>query len=496
MKMKSYNNRAFVWILVLSILFACSTDNDKKLWDETVLVNTTASYESYLSQYPSGKFSDKAKDKVEDLLFEEAKQSTNIIPIYDKYVMEYPNGKYLSEFETLLFDLAKEKNTIGSYEEYAKRFPKGKYLGEVETLLFDAIISGESNMSYGEYLVRFPESSNNVEIEQLMYDSVLKVQSIAVADTYLVCFPEGRYTEEVNIMVEGFYYDNCIKRNSHFSIMAFLNKFPESEHVKRLIFNIDTEATTITVSDTVNGIIYSGSIPDTLLVVENTNLTFSIEKEGFRQFNQLYNVTAEPVQVLSPGLKSVITYLYQNDFSKTGTPYVGSSSKFNFGLSDNNNLICKTSEKQFQKPEGFNIDFTKDFILEVKFKFINPINYSKSYFGLVWGSKTKVMYYFVTIDGRLGFGEQQNNFISADNNFGYSKWSSEGGKNDSWMAFSSFKQNDYNVLRIEKSGKSYIYTMNGVIFHKDNVFSRLAGDKVGFGIGNSEVLVDYFNIQQ
>ena len=496
MKMKYHNRGTFVWILVLSVLLACSTDNDKKLWDETVMVNTTESYESYLSQFPSGKFSEEAKDKVEDLLFEGAKQSANIIPVYDNYVKKYPKGKYQSEFETLVFNSAKEKNTIGSFEEYAVRFPKGKYLGEVETLLYDAIVSGESNMSYGEYLVRFPESDNKVKIEQLMYDSVLKVQTTAVADTYLVYFPEGQYIEEVNKMVEGFYFDNCIKRNSHFSIMAFLNKFPKSEHIKRIVFNIDTVAATITVADTVNGIIYSGPIPDTLMVVENTKLTFTIEKEGFRQFNQLYNVTTKPVQVIAPNLKPVITYLYQNDFSKTGAPYIGSNSKFKFELSDSNNLSCKTSEKQFQKSEGLNIDFTKDFILEVKFKFINPSNYSKSYFGIIWGSKTKVMYYFATIDGRLGFGDQKNNLISSDNNFGYSRWSASGGGNDSWMAFSSFKQNDYNVLRIEKSGKSYIYTMNGAIFHKDNVFSRMTGDKVGFGIGNSEVLVDYFNIQQ
>ncbi|RLD54177.1 MAG: hypothetical protein DRJ05_15145 [Bacteroidetes bacterium] len=496
MNLKSYNKGAFVWIIILSALLACSSDNDKKLWDETILVNTTASYESYLSQFPSGKYSDNANDKIQDLLFEQGNKGANVLPVYDQYVKKYPSGKYLGQFETLLFEQAKVKNTIASFEEYAKRFPKGKYLGEVETLLYDAIISGESDMSYGEYLVRFPESTHMVEIEQLMYDSVLRVQTTAIADTYLVYFPEGQHVEDVDLMVEGFYYDNCVKRNSHYSIMAFLNKFPRSGHVKRMFFNIDTVGAKLTVTDTVNGIIYNGAIPDTLLVVENTILSFAIEKEGFLPFYEQYRVTADSSQVFKPQLKSVINYLYQNDFSKTGSPYVGNSSKFKFELNDNSNLYCKTSEKQFQKLETFSIDFTKDFILEVRFKFMNPTNYSKSYFGFVWGSKTKVRYYFATIDGRLGFGDQKNSFISSDNNFGYSQWSADGGKNDNWMAFSSFKQNDYNVLRIEKSGKSYIYTLNGAIFHKDNVFSRLAGDNVGFGIGNSEVLVDYFNIQQ
>ena len=496
MKLKTTKNWAFVGVIFISFLFACSTDNDKKLWDETVTVNTTIAYQSYLSQYPDGKYSDQANDKIQDLMFDETENISDVIPIYDEYVILYPNGKYLVRFESLIYEQAKEENTLEAFEEYATRFPKGKYLSEVETLLYEGIVTGESNMTYSEYLVRFPDSNYRGDIEQMMFDALKADQTIARVDTFLAYFPEGQYTEEVIIIREDIYYELAVSTNARYAIRDFLSKFPESKHVKKIIFNTNPKEVVVEIADDKGDVIYDGTSLDTFLVVENTNISLSFEKEGYKSKNAEYLVTGKAFQVFTKKLQLIITYVYRNDFSKTGAPFIETSKKVSFELYDNNKLYCKSKHKQFQKLSVFDIDFGKDFVVEVRFKFINSPNYSKSYFGLIWGSDSHTSYYFATIDGRLSFGDQDNNLRTTDNSFGYTKWSSDGGNNDTWSSYKYFKQNDYNILRIEKIGKSYIYTLNGSVFHRDNVFSRPTGDKIGFGIGSAEVLVEYFNIQQ
>ncbi len=496
MKLKFTKNWALTGIVFLTFLFACSTDNDKKLWDETVLVNTTTAYQSYLSQFPEGKYIGQANDKIQDLYFDDGKNKGNVISVYDEYVKSYPKGKYLGEFETLIYEQAKKKNTLVAFENYASRFPKGKYLAEVETLLYEGVLSGESSMTAGEYLVRFPESDHRGDIEQLMYDSLTVDPSVAKADTFLLYFPEGQYAENVNLMLEDLYYKNAVATNARYAIRAFINKFPESKHIRKIVFEVKPGDVVLKLSDGKEAALYEGAVIDTFLAVENTNIAISIEKEGYKPVQANYLVTNMPVQIFAKELKPIISYVYQNDFSKTGSPFIKSGAKSNFELYDNNKLYCKSKQKQFQNIENFNIDFGQDFVIEVKFKFINSPNYSKSYFGLLWGSATHTRYYFATIDGRLSFGDQDNNLRSAENDFGYTKWSAEGGKNDTWSGSSSFRQNEYNILRIEKSGKSYVYKLNGSVFYRDNVFSKPKGKKVGFGIGSAEVLVEYFNIQQ
>lgn len=496
MKLKFIKNWAFVGITILAFLFACSTDNDKKLWDETVLVNTTTAYQSYLSRFPDGKYCDEANNKVQDLYLEDGKNSEDVNSVYDQYVKLYPNGKYLGEFETLIYEQAKKKNTLEAFEDYASRFPKGKYLGEVETLLYEGLTSGESSMTVGEYLVRFPESNHRGDIEQMMYDSLVMDPTVAKADTFLLYFPEGQYSENVNLMLEDLYYKNAVATNARYAMRALINKFPDSKHIRKIVFNLKPKDVALKISDDKDAVIYEGAPVDTFLVVENTTISLNLAKPGYKSVKANYLVNKQPIQVFSKIMKPIISYVYQNDFSKSASPFVLSGKKYKFDLYDNNKLYCKSKQNQFQNIQSFDIDFGKDFVIEVKFKFINSPNYSKSYFGLLWGSDTHIRYYFATIDGRLSFGDQANNLRSTENDFGYTKWSAEGGKNDTWSVFSSFRQNEYNILRIEKSGKSYIYKLNGSVFYRDNVFSKPKGKKVGFGIGSAEVLVEYFNIQQ
>ncbi len=140
--------------------------------------------------------------------------------------------------------------------------------------------------------------------------------------------------------------------------------------------------------------------------------------------------------------------------------------------------------------------FKKDFVIAIKFRFVNELPRGKNYFGAVWGSESNGKYFFATIDGRLSFGEKENRYHSPDNVLGYSKWDANSGNDDSWSKASSYKPNDFNILRVEKTGNSLIYQLNGVTFHKENTFRVPSGGNVGFGLGNTNVMVDYFFVQQ
>jgi len=313
---------------------------------------------------------------------------------------------------------------------------------------------------------------------------------------YVKLFPEGLYLEQVNTELEIIYHQRAIKFNRDFAFNEFIQKFPESDFIKKLYVTTKPNKAEVKITDVNNNIIMQFISPDTVLTIEGTTLNFHYNKEGFHPDSSKYIITQNEFQNFNIKLKTTANYLIYDKFDKSSSPFALSGKKHSFELQENGKLLCKTKEKQFQNDLKVDIDFKKDFTIAIKFKFENELPRGKNYIGIIWGSEASGRYFFATNDGRLSFGEKESRYHSPENVLGYSKWNANSGNEDTWSKASSFKANDYNILLVEKIGNSITYKLNRVTFHKENTFNVPSGRKVGFGIGNTEVLLDYFMIIQ
>ncbi len=116
-------------LLILLVLQGCATepsisidDQDKSFWNEMKRRNTTASYDLYLSNYPTGRFVSLAHRGNGDLYFKEKKlwdesKSVNTDASYNKYLSIYPTGSYTTKAYAAKARLVSEAQRIK--DEYA-----------------------------------------------------------------------------------------------------------------------------------------------------------------------------------------------------------------------------------------------------------------------------------------------------------------------------------------------------------------------------------------
>lgn len=495
-KKTQFYSWALSGLFIIILIYSCSSDKDTKLWDETVLANNLNAYENYLDNFPEGKFNVAASDSLQELLFRQAENSNAVLPIYDRYHENFPNGKYNNQFESLVYDEAILKNTQPAFEEYISRFPNGMHINEFEGILFDAIVKRESTMTFEDYLIRYPETDSIAVIEKALYDSVIILRTPESVEMYIKLFPEGSYLLQVNSELEKIYHKRAVKLNHDSAFNEFMQKFPKSDLIKKLHITSKPDNSKVIITDVHNNTIKQLTAPETVLVIEGTSLYFACSKEEFHPDTLLYIVSQNEFQNFNFKLKTIANYLIYDKFDKSLSPFVISGKKYTFELQENDKLLCNTKEKQFQNDLKVDIDFKKDFTIAIKFKFENELPRGKNYIGITWGSEASGRYFFATIDGRLSFGEKESRYHSPENVLGYSKWNAYSGIEDTWSQASSFKANKYNILLVEKIGNSITYKLNGITFHKENIFNVPAGSNVGFGIGNTEVLLDYFMIIQ
>lgn len=69
------------------------------LWNDVQAKHTKAAYQSYLDQYPSGRYASEARNSKEDLAWNDAIMKDTILS-YQNYLDTYPSGRYASQART------------------------------------------------------------------------------------------------------------------------------------------------------------------------------------------------------------------------------------------------------------------------------------------------------------------------------------------------------------------------------------------------------------
>jgi len=134
------------------------------LWDYALRENTIYTYNSYLSYYPNGKYTEEAKQNLDVLIRlereETKKEQERLAKIEEERQLEIIKDKEA-------WKLVCKKNTKEDYENYLKYYPNGYYFYEAESKVFninlleedslwDKVSHQDNEVSYTEYLNKYP----------------------------------------------------------------------------------------------------------------------------------------------------------------------------------------------------------------------------------------------------------------------------------------------------------------------------------------------------
>lgn len=129
---------AIVIIILLASVVIYKRIKENDTWELAKTKNTFTSYESYLKEYPNGRFKLTADSLFDESLWSETKKSDNFNS-YQTYIKKLSKGKYTlicdSISQSILWIEAKNSQTNDGYKKYISIFPKGKYAEEAKSII-------------------------------------------------------------------------------------------------------------------------------------------------------------------------------------------------------------------------------------------------------------------------------------------------------------------------------------------------------------------------
>jgi len=226
-------------LFICIIIFLCSCSKEKKYWEAVVKYNTIESYKSYISNFPNGKYKDKADSCIQVLIWTDAKRS-NIFEAYEKYLNCYPKGYFKlqadSLFEETLWESANTSLNMEYFIKYRTRFPSGKHILGVKNQICKYLIESE-HVGFFKIGMQLPTGNfNGFSVSQLQKKcfNVFAQEQIVLTKYYAYENKEKSLEFVVNdnneiiriiIISDNFRTSNNISVNS--SINEFIEKFPQ-----------------------------------------------------------------------------------------------------------------------------------------------------------------------------------------------------------------------------------------------------------------------------
>ena len=195
------------------------------------------------------------KIQEEEQLFANAKYNKSVSE-YQSYLEQFPYGKYRSEVQVLLskqkdenaWQKAKKNGSIAAYYNYLKKYPDGKYANTATANIkvldkeaYENAVSEGTQQSLNYYLFHYPRGEYRDIVkrkldEKIEYDVYMHARNhnyIEDYEDYIKKYPQGKYASEVNRVIENYYYKsgnrelsskNYYKAYNYYN--TYLSKFP------------------------------------------------------------------------------------------------------------------------------------------------------------------------------------------------------------------------------------------------------------------------------
>lgn len=176
--------------------------SDLNAWNNTIKENTISAFEAYLNSYPNGLYYQTAdsilKYKNAELNAWRAAQTSQTTDAFKAYINTYPEGVFFNDAITILnereqkdkkaWDEANKGNSISAYQTYIRNYPNGIYVNEAQTKL------EEKKKEAKEIEDRQRREAEARQKELNAWQTAQNGNSIASYTTYLKQYPKGAYS--------------------------------------------------------------------------------------------------------------------------------------------------------------------------------------------------------------------------------------------------------------------------------------------------------------
>ena len=188
--------------------------------------------------------------------------------------------------------------------------------------------------------------------------------------------------------------------------------------------------------------------------------------------------------ILAQGRVETVELLWEDQFDGKNPHFTSSyNENVDFVVKDGLYAINHRPKGYYQtKYHPININQGKDFVIEVKFRFVSGDQQSD--FGLVWGYKDLNNHYDFVIrkDGYFRIAKKKNGIKLYPKNWGY--------------AASVKPDGQWNIIRVRKNGFKFEFSINNVVVYENSCWP-FYGNNVGFRInGRCLTETDYILIEQ
>ena len=237
MKVKRKTAIASIIIIALGIVGVGVYWEDIR-WTYAKHEDTLVKYQTYVSQYPTGKYTKIAKERIDFLSFQQA-ESQNSIESYYKYLKKFPDGIYRKtakyRFDNISYKSAKAKNTPDAYEKYLDNFPKGEHRKEAQASLdnvsYKLAKAKNTPDAYEKYLDNFPKGEHRKEaqasLDNVSYKLAKAKNTPDAYEIYLTRFPNGLHRQKAKMSFDVVSYKLAKSSNTANAYNQYLDSFPD-----------------------------------------------------------------------------------------------------------------------------------------------------------------------------------------------------------------------------------------------------------------------------
>lgn len=156
-------------LIVLTL--GCASTQSK--WEEASAKNTLYAYSQFLRENPTSDYSARAREKIEELTFLDAKRFSANYSM-PRFLQQYPNSKYALQARELIeiedrAELARNK-TVPSYERFLSKHPSGASAQSVREELRAMEVSSvrrvKSAKGYQAIISKYPSHPDSIKLAE------------------------------------------------------------------------------------------------------------------------------------------------------------------------------------------------------------------------------------------------------------------------------------------------------------------------------------------
>ena len=234
----SFNKRQIMIVTLLTVLMAlsaqCAPGGESDDFSAAKMGNTLASWQAFLEKYPNGQNIDIARQAFDEILYKDAKGSTN-----DPKKLETLFGQAkTSEYADMIFSLwdeaswneAKQLDSLEGYRKYKLQFPGGKHIDEtklsIENLAWRSCQEKADRDACDQFLKDYPNGNHNAEAKKFLADfDYQNVQKNDTIEAYEAFLQNNSGYEVADKRLRQLKYEKAVKSGKLEDWTAFYDKY-------------------------------------------------------------------------------------------------------------------------------------------------------------------------------------------------------------------------------------------------------------------------------